>query len=106
MAPEEDGDAAFVATEVASAPGSLPTERTESGYPRSLVHLERGSSVGRYLVLDVLGTGGMGVVYNAYDPELDRKVAIKLLVTNPTGSTSGGDSAWLLREAQALARLA
>ncbi|MFO0631903.1 MAG: serine/threonine-protein kinase [Nannocystaceae bacterium] len=41
--------------------------------------LRRGDAIGRYLVLDRLGAGGMGVVWSAYDPELDRKVAIKLM---------------------------
>ena len=67
-------------------------------------HLERGTALGRYIVLDVLGEGGMGVVYAAYDPELDRKVAIKLLQARTGDETTGGQ-AWLLREAQALARL-
>src|SRR5262245_53963639 len=65
--------------------------------------LSRGTLLGRYVVIDVLGGGGMGVVYTAYDPELDRKVAVKLLQARMGGSS--GDQAWLLREAQALARL-
>jgi len=68
--------------------------------------LERGSSVGRYLILDVIGEGAMGVVYAAFDPELDRRVAVKLLQARPTAvAGSKGDQAWLVREAQALARL-
>lgn len=57
--------------------------------------------LGRYLVINKLGAGGMGVVLAAYDPELDRKVAIKLLRAGPSDDAS----ARLLREAQALARL-
>src|SRR6185503_15347811 len=41
--------------------------------------LARGASIGRYVVLGLVGRGGMGEVYAAYDPELDRKVAVKLL---------------------------
>ncbi len=68
------------------------------------VLLERGDAVGRYVVLARLGQGGMGVVYAAYDPELDRKVAIKLVLArrdeDPTAHVR------LLREAQAMAQLA
>ncbi|MCA9699436.1 MAG: serine/threonine protein kinase, partial [Myxococcales bacterium] len=58
---------------------------------------------GRYIVLSRLGAGGMGVVHAAYDPQLDRKVAIKL-VRNPR---AGDDSRTmrLQREAQAMAKL-
>jgi tetratricopeptide (TPR) repeat protein len=63
----------------------------------------RGDSLGRYVVLERIGRGGMGVVYAAYDPELDRKVAIKLMSSKPGDGSEG--SMRLLREAQAMARL-
>ena len=63
-----------------------------------------GASIGKYLLSRRLGAGGMGVVYAAYDPELDRKVAIKLL--RPGGSLAAEElRARLMREAQAMARL-
>lgn len=62
----------------------------------------QGASFGRYVVLHEIGSGGMGVVYAAYDPELDRRVALKVL-----GEAAGTDTgrARLLREAQTIARL-
>ena len=67
--------------------------------------LERGAMLGRYLVLHPLGEGGMGVVYSAYDPELDRKVAVKLISAGASEELAGDGQARLLREAQAMARV-
>ncbi|HYV44529.1 MAG TPA: protein kinase [Myxococcaceae bacterium] len=67
--------------------------------------LERGAMLGRYLVLHQLGEGGMGVVYSAYDPELDRKVAVKLISAGASEDLAGDGQQRLLREAQAMARV-
>src|SRR4051812_46568048 len=66
--------------------------------------LSKRGQLGRYLLLELLGAGGMGVVYSAYDPTLDRKVALKLL-RNSDGQ-DGPRQAELLEEAKTLARLA
>ncbi len=61
---------------------------------------------GRYTVLDFLGQGGMGLVLAAYDPRLDRRVALKLLRHQSGGSSgSSEERARLVREAQSMARL-
>ncbi|HXI57350.1 MAG TPA: bifunctional serine/threonine-protein kinase/formylglycine-generating enzyme family protein, partial [Polyangia bacterium] len=65
-----------------------------------------GVRIGRYVVLERVGSGAMGVVYGAYDPELDRKIALKLLLKPRAGVYKPGASARLLREAKAMARLA
>jgi tetratricopeptide (TPR) repeat protein/predicted Ser/Thr protein kinase len=97
-----------VSDEVDGSSGEfLATDETLSG---TLAHasrapvgaaIDRGAAIGRYVVLSKLGAGAMGVVLAAYDPELDRKVALKLL------RAAGDDKARarLQREAQALAKL-
>jgi len=59
--------------------------------------------IGHFAVLRRLGEGGMGVVYAAYDEELDRRVAIKLLRLGSRDRPEGRTR--MLREAQAMARL-
>jgi tetratricopeptide (TPR) repeat protein/predicted Ser/Thr protein kinase len=61
-------------------------------------------AVGRYRLRELIGVGGMGRVYSAYDPELDRIVAIKLLRADVDSETANL-RARLLREAQVMARL-
>ena len=80
------------------------TVREGPGTPlRKDAYLEPGTQVGRYVVTERLGEGGMGIVYAARDPELGRTVAIKLLQARSSGTER--QQAWLVREAQALARL-
>jgi tetratricopeptide (TPR) repeat protein/tRNA A-37 threonylcarbamoyl transferase component Bud32 len=74
------------------AEGLAPSER-----------LGLGARVGRYVIVGTVGEGGMGVVYAGYDPELDRKVALKVL--RPERAASPDARARLLREAQAIAKL-
>ena len=70
--------------------------------------LPAGTHVGRYMLVEAIGEGGIGIVYSAYDPDLDRKVAIKLLRPSKLlGDDAAADQrrARMRREAQALARL-
>lgn len=89
-------------TELGTQHGSLTAGRPDGPEPRQL---GRGDSVGRYVVFELLGRGGMGVVYSAYDPELDRRVALKLLLPRGDAAKRSRGRVRLVREAQALARL-
>jgi serine/threonine protein kinase len=84
---------------VTAAPGSARPGPQGAGLPR-------GTAVGRYVILRQLGGGAIGVVYAAYDPELDRKLAIKILRTEASGKLEGSEARGRMqREAQAMARL-
>lgn len=83
------------------AEGARQTTMTDAELLRAAATpLTRGAAFGRYLVLSCVGEGGMGVVYAAYDPDLDRRVAVKLLRLD-----AEREEARLLREARAIARL-
>lgn len=84
------------------------------GWDRSTVDMPGGVALpavrkqaperlGRYEITEPLAGGGMGFVYAAYDPELDRKVALK--VVHPRRSHNPGSHSRLIKEARALARL-
>ncbi len=89
----EDTILATTAADRASPHAPLPKDR-----PR----LPTGTRVGRYVVLEHAGSGGMGEVYAAYDPQLDRRVALKLLGQRRSPRLEER----LLREAKAMAQLA
>ena len=84
---------ALAATEVAGGPA--PRGKT----------LAAGTKLGRYAITDLLGVGGMGVVYVARDPELDREVAIKVLRSELSRADPDATKR-IAREAQAMARVA
>jgi hypothetical protein len=67
--------------------------------------LELGVMVGRFVALELIGRGGMGTVYTAYDPELDRYIALKLLHHQARTVTGDRARAQILAEAQAMARI-
>jgi eukaryotic-like serine/threonine-protein kinase len=62
--------------------------------------LDRRTKIGRYHLLEIVGAGGMGVVWGAWDPELARRVALKLV--HPRLGVSPDR---MVAEGQALARL-
>ncbi len=68
-----------------------------------LPRIANGSQIGPYVVVAYAGAGGMGEVYRAKDPRLDRDVAIKMLRSDDAGGERA--RARLAREAQAMAKL-
>ncbi len=89
-----------------SASGSGGLGDSSSQTPLLASRLEVGAKIGRFTVIERLGEGGMGVVLAAYDPLLDRKVAIKVVRPQSSGTGIAGQARRrLLREAQAMAKL-
>src|SRR5712664_821364 len=100
---EEDGFSTHAPSKLAA---ELLREQATENSGRVSAAYAKNEAPGRYKVLGELGTGGMGVVYAAYDPELGRKVAIKLVRPEASASSSASEGrARLLREARAMAQL-
>lgn len=77
-----------------------------SGEKGGSLELATGDRIGRFVVLTMVGRGGMGEVYAAFDPDLDRKVAVKLLRSEAGNGVDPSEGrARMLREAQTIAKL-
>jgi hypothetical protein len=84
-----------------------PLDQTQNAPPRptsaSPAPFTVGARIGRYVLLAKLGEGGMGEVYSAFDQELERRVALKVVRASYLDAHEG--HARIEREALALARL-
>jgi serine/threonine protein kinase len=87
---------------LAEAARSLEPERL--GGDEHVVEQRGPTRIARYEIVALLGAGASGVVYRAFDPQLKRAVALKLLRPELHGA-SPEQSARMRREAQAMARL-
>src|SRR5688572_27887643 len=75
------------------------TNRRLRSAPPLPEYLATGVTLGRYVIEELVGEGGMGIVYAAHDPELRRRVAIKLLRPELGTSNNSAGRSRLLREA-------
>jgi serine/threonine-protein kinase len=91
---------AGLVTPAADSGGPSTVLGTPAGWPRRSGHPTR---LGKYEIRGVLGEGGMGVVYRAYDPQLKRVIALKTI--QPDRSIGSAEKDRFLREAEAAAKL-
>ncbi len=102
------GSSEGVSSELSAAADDMPLDLAARSRMASLRNAMFGVSseparVDRFIILETLGTGGMGVVHAAHDPRLGRRIALKLV--RPEAAAGAAIETRLLREAQAMARL-
>src|ERR1043165_701658 len=84
-------------------PGPAKTQDAELDFLAPPQQSDEIGRLGAYRILKVLGKGGMGVVFLAEDPELDRKVALKVMLPKIAADPSAKQR--FLREARSAAKL-
>lgn len=88
----------------AAAANEATTKPLHGGVPPKLAHLPEGARLDRYIVLEHLGSGGMGAVYRVHDAKLKREVALKLVLFDERHDDAGVHDR-LLAEARAMAKV-
>src|SRR5262249_48858570 len=81
----------------------LTLERVRARVESALFGTAEPARIGRYQIIDPIGGGGMGMVYSAHDPRLQRKVALKIL--HPERNHDARSHQRMIVEARALAKL-
>lgn len=103
------------AEDITTSSGGTPAKptlgtETSSDSQRGVQTLAPGQTLARYSIIDLLGHGGMGAVYRAYDVELERQVAIKVMRAPSDDATVDGSpsktrQSGIASEARALAKI-
>src|SRR5205085_984391 len=94
---------AATATAATAAAASAASASSASAAAAADAALAPGATLGRYVLVEAVGSGGMGMVFRARDPDLGREVAVKVLRAGD--GTGGSLERRLLREAQAMATI-
>lgn len=97
--------ALVISEDSVASPADAETNTAGAAPAPAGIRLDGGARIGRFTVLEIVGAGGMGEVYAAYDSELDRRVALKVLRHSDEEQRLDLARKRLRREAQALAQV-